>query len=62
VSYGGREVGMKTVGNDRKTLKPLPFSYFFIGNGNSRNGNDIGISESSETEVRYKKTLVSVGI
>jgi hypothetical protein len=52
---------MKTVGNDRKTLKPLPFSYFFIeneiGNGNSGNGNDIGISELSETELRYKKYI-----
>jgi hypothetical protein len=52
-------LGMKMVGNDRKTLKPLLFSYFFIGNeignSNSRNGNDISISESSETEVRYKK-------
>jgi hypothetical protein len=34
-SYGGRHLGMKKVGNDRKTLKPLPFSYFFIRNGNS---------------------------
>jgi hypothetical protein len=26
--YTNQTLGVKTVGNDRKTLKPLPFSYF----------------------------------
>jgi hypothetical protein len=50
----------------QSALVSLTIFIFFIGNeirnGNSGNGNDIGISESSETEVRYKKTSVSVGI
>jgi hypothetical protein len=55
------QLGVKTVESDRKTLKPLPFSYFFIeneiGNGNFGNRNDIGISETSESKVRYEKYI-----
>jgi hypothetical protein len=46
---------MKTVGN----AKTIIVFIFFIGNkienGNSGNGNDIGISETSETKVRCGK-------
>jgi hypothetical protein len=48
-------LGMESVGNGRKILKSLLFSYFFIEseirNGNSGNGNDIGISETSKMKV-----------
>jgi hypothetical protein len=55
---GGEEeaVGMKTVGKHQNHYR---FHFFFIGNkienGNSGNGNDIGISETSETKVRCGK-------
>jgi hypothetical protein len=56
-----KQLGVKTVGNGRKTLKPLPFPYFFIGNeignGNFGNENDIGISETSKSKVRYGKYI-----
>jgi hypothetical protein len=52
------------VENGRKqsvNVKSFPFSYFFIRNeienGNSGNGNDIGISETSKTEVRRRKYI-----
>jgi hypothetical protein len=64
-----RDVALLRDENGRKrseNTKTVTVFIFFIGNeienGNSENGNDIGISESSETEVRYKKTSISVGI
>jgi hypothetical protein len=44
--------------NGRKrsvNAKTVSVFIFFIGNGNSRNGNNIGISETSKTEVRHGK-------
>jgi hypothetical protein len=44
--------------NGRKrsvNTKTITVFIFFIGNGNSENGNDIGISEKSETKVRCGK-------
>jgi hypothetical protein len=46
-------------------IKMFPFWFFIgneIGNGNSRNENDIGISETSKTKVRRGKYTDKVGI
>ena len=46
--------------NGRKrsvNAKTVSVFIFFIGNGNSRNGNDIGISETSKSKVRYEKYI-----
>jgi hypothetical protein len=55
--------------NGRKrsvNTKTIIVFIFFIGNeienGNSRNGNDIGISETSETKVGTENTSVTVEI
>jgi hypothetical protein len=48
-------LGMKTVGNTKTITVFIFFIGNKIGNDNSGNGNDIGISETSETKVRCGK-------
>jgi hypothetical protein len=61
---GGRVVRISRDENDRKwsvNTKTITVFIFFIGNkienGNSGNGNDIDISETSETKVRCGKYI-----